>query len=197
MLENSLKENIGLRYSEDSFDIINLNNFLNNNKVVFESENQLEVTFDNQKHQEQVKNRGQLKEISDTQDHHVIINQNANSNKVQKLQLGFKYPILLTFNKNVRKLKWISNYKENFKEFFKNTTLKLKSKDCYNKFNIMNISKRGDKTWPIKKPNKNKIERDRHTRICNAIKMNKIISYSIIEKSKDNIVTNNNTIFLI
>ena len=72
MLENSLKENIGLRCSEDSFDIINLNNLLNNNKVVFESENQLEVTFDNQEHQEKVKNRGQLKEISDTQDHHVI-----------------------------------------------------------------------------------------------------------------------------
>ena len=169
---------------------------LNNNKVVFESKNQLEVTFDNQEHQEQVKNRGQLKEISDTQDHHVIINQNANSNKVQKLQLVFKYPIKVTSNKNVRKLKWTYNYKEYFKEFFKNTTLKLKSKDCYNRFNIIKISIREDKTWPIKKPSMNKIERDQHTRIRNPIKMNKIISYSIIEKSKHNIITNNNTIFL-
>ena len=48
----------------------------------------------------------------------------------------------------------------------------------------MKISKRGDKTWPIKKPNKNKIERAQHTRIRNAIKMNKIISYSIIEKKQ-------------
>ena len=119
LLENSLEKNIGLRYSEDSFDIINLNNLLNNNKVVFKSENQLEVTFDNQEHQEQVKNRGQLKEISDTEDHHVIINQNANSNEVQKLQLVFKYPIKVASNKNVRKLKWISNYKEFFKEFYK------------------------------------------------------------------------------
>ena len=82
LLEISLKENIGLRYSEDSFDKTNLNNLLNNNKVVFESENQMEVTFDNQEHQEQVKNRSQLKEMSDTQDHHVIINQHTNSNKV-------------------------------------------------------------------------------------------------------------------
>ena len=81
MLENSLEKNIGLRYSEDSFDIINLNNLLNNNKVVFKSENQLEVTFDNQEQQEQVKNRGQLKEISDVQDHHVII----------KVQIVIKY----------------------------------------------------------------------------------------------------------
>ena len=113
------------------------------------------------------------------------------------MQLVFKYPIKVTSNKNVRKLKWISNCKEYFKEFFKNRTLKLISKDCYNKFNIMKISQRGDKTWPIKKPNMNKIERDQHTRICNAIKMNKIISYSIIEKSKDNIIANNNTTFFI
>ena len=124
------------------------------------------------------------------------------------MQLVFNYPIKVTSNKNVRKLRWISNYKEYLKEFLKNTKLKLKSKDyykeyfkeflkntklkskdyykeyfkefvkntrlklkckdCYNKFNIMKIFKKGDKTWPIKKPNMNKLK-GINTRIRNAI----------------------------
>ena len=62
------------------------------------------------------------------QEYHIIINLNTNPNKVHQLQLVFNYPIKITSNKNVRKLKWISNYKEYFKEFVNNTN--LKSKDC-------------------------------------------------------------------
>ena len=78
------------------------------------------------------------------------------------MQLVFNYPIKVTSNKNVRKLRWIPNYKEYFKQFLKNTKLKLKSKDYYNKFNTKKNFKKGDKTWPITKPNMNKVERDKH-----------------------------------
>ena len=180
--ENSLESTIGLIHSEDSLlnDTKNLKNILNNSKVIFENENQSKdmfnnqehqqhlenkshlKIFDNQEHQEQLENKSQLKENLDNQDHNAIINLNTNPNKLHKLQLVFNYPIKVTYNKNVRKLRWISNSKEYFKEFLKNTKLKLKSKDYYNKFNTKKNFKKGDKTWSIKKPNNNKVERDKH-----------------------------------
>ena len=218
--ENSLKENIGLIHSEDSLlnDTKNLKNLLNNSKLIFENDNQLKdifdnqelqkhlenknhlKIFDNQEHQEQLENKRQLKETLDNQDHNIIINLNTNPNKVHQLRLVFNYPIKVTCNKNVRKLRWISNYKEDFKEFLKNTKLKLKSKDYYkeyfkeflkntklklkaedyyNKFNTKKNFKKGDKTWPIKKPNKNKVERDKH-------KNSQCYWNKIISTSKDN-----------
>ena len=101
--ENSLKENMGLIYSEDSLlnDTKNLKNLLNYSKVIFENENQSKdmfdnqelqkhlenknhlKIFDNQEHQEQLENKSQLTELLDNQDHNVIINLNTNPNKVQ------------------------------------------------------------------------------------------------------------------
>ena len=152
--ENSLKEDIGLIYSEDSLlnNTKNLKNLLNNSKVIFENENQSKdmfhnqelqkhlenknhlKIFDNQEHQEQLENKSQLREILDNQDYNVIINLNTNTSKLHQLQLVFNYPIKVTSNKNVRKLRWISNYKEYFKEFLKNIKLKLKSKDYYKEY---------------------------------------------------------------
>ena len=120
----------------------------------------LKEIFDNHEHQQQLENRSQLREIFDNQDYNVKINLYANPNKVHQFQLVFNHPIKVLSNKKVRKLKWISNYKEYFKEFIKN--IKLKSKDYYNKFNTKKNFKKGDKTWSIKKPNKNKVERDKH-----------------------------------
>ena len=89
-----------------------------------ENKNHLKI-FDNQEHQEQLGNKSQLKDTLDNQDHNVIINLNTNSNKVHQLQLVFNYPIKVTSNKDVRKLRWISNYKEYFKQFLKYTKLKF------------------------------------------------------------------------
>ena len=160
----------------------------------------LKEIFDNHEHQQQLENRSQLREIFDNQDYNVKINLNTNPNKVHQLQLVFNHPIKVLSNKNVRKLKWISNYKEYckeflkntklklklkdyykeyFKEFLKNTKLKLKSKDYYNKFNTKKNFKKGDKTWPIKKPNMNKVERDKH-------KNSQCYWNKIISTSKDN-----------
>ena len=50
------------------------------------------------------------------------------------MQLVFNHPIKVFSNKNVRKLKRISNYKEYCKEFLKNTKLKLKLKDYYKEY---------------------------------------------------------------
>ena len=216
-LENSLEANIALIHSEESLlnDTKNLKNLLNDRKVVFENENQSKdmfdnqelqkhlenknhlKIFDNQEHQEQLENKSQLTELLDNQDHNAIINLNTNPNKEHQLQLVFNYPIKVTYNKNVRKLRWISNYQEYFKEFLKNTKLKLKSKDYkeyfkefikntklkskdyYNKFNTKKNFKKGDKTWSIKKPNKNKVERNQH-------KNSQCYWNKIISTSKDN-----------
>ena len=98
-----------------------------------ENKNHLKI-FYNQENQEQLENKNQLRETLDYQDHNVIINLNANPNKVHQLQLVFNHPIKVTSNKNVRKLRWISNYKEYSKEFLKNIKLKLKSKDYYKEY---------------------------------------------------------------
>ena len=104
------------------------------------------------------------------------------------------------WSSSVRKLRWISNYKdyfkkflkntklklkskdyyqEYFKEFLKNTKFKLKSKDYYNKFNTKKNFKKDDKTWPIKKPHMNKVGRDKH-------KNSQCYWNKIISPSKDN-----------
>ena len=97
------------------------------------NKNHLKI-FDNQEHQEQLESKSQLKETLGNHHYNIIINSNTNPYKVHQLQLILNYPIKVTSNKNVRKLKQISDYKENFKVFLKNTELKLKSKHYYKEY---------------------------------------------------------------